>query len=236
MDSIPYEIYKEIFNYLPDVLTVSLVSKLWYSIVNKHYPWNEVVLVVDITGSVSYWLYISKWIIDNIKDQFSNRRLRFRLVCYTDHDGETELIISTSLTRNYTEIKDFVNKIIERGGGDFQEAVLDGLLEAKNTNWSENAIKTIILCLDAPPHGRMYYKGSSDAFPDGCPCGLTQKCILPDFFKRDIRLKIMYPFQQSEFLLDTIKNFREDHPRIEEYPFSTSSVGVLLSDIFKNLK
>lgn len=60
-----------------------------------------------------------------------------------------------------------------QGGGDGPEAVLDGLHDsATAVGWRALSQKFIFHIADAPSHGKIY-TDSHDAFPGGCPCGLT---------------------------------------------------------------
>lgn len=64
--------------------------------------------------------------------------------------------------------KKSVDQMSASGGGDFPEAVTDGLFELSRLNWRENSRKVAVLIGDAPPHG---VGSNGDSFPSGCPCG-----------------------------------------------------------------
>jgi hypothetical protein len=55
------------------------------------------------------------------------------------------------------------------GGGDYPEAVADGMAAALELPWRRGAQKVCVLMGDAPPHGT---GAPGDAFAKGCPCGL----------------------------------------------------------------
>ena len=45
-----------------------------------------------------------------------------------------------------------VNELAVGGGGDYPEAVTDGLYELVRLQWRASAAKTAVLVADAPPH------------------------------------------------------------------------------------
>jgi hypothetical protein len=60
----------------------------------------------------------------------------------------------------------------EGGGGDSNEAVMDGLMACfKNISWRKDSQRYIFHACDAPPHGREYGR-KKDAYKQGCPCGI----------------------------------------------------------------
>lgn len=69
--------------------------------------------------------------------------------------------------------------------------MVDGLSKGLNLNWRANASdKIAFLVLDAPPHGKKFYKGR-DNYPDGCPCGLEIEDILKSFKDKGIKLYVL---------------------------------------------
>ena len=89
------------------------------------------------------------------------------------------------------EAETFLSKISASGGGDLQEAVMDGLYVALNeVSWRKDADKFLFLVLDSPPHGTRFYQGG-DGFPDGCPCGHSEATLLPQLRDMEIDFTII---------------------------------------------
>jgi hypothetical protein len=78
--------------------------------------------------------------------------------------------------------------MLAMGGGDYPEAVLDGLLAGAALDWRDNADKVMYLVGDAPAHG-MGLPG--DGFPDGCPCRATPGGVVEVVGSRGIRLNVI---------------------------------------------
>ena len=84
---------------------------------------------------ISVGQFISKY-----KEQGSESE--FKVVIYRDHCDSNiiEMFPNTSnFTTDYESVKDFLQRVVPIGGGDYPEAVLDGL--------------ATIHIYDAPPHG-----------------------------------------------------------------------------------
>ena len=117
----------------------------------------DIAFVIDATGSMGdELLYLQAEIEDVIKTTQKNfKKLDINLgsVFYRDHNEEY-LTVKSEFN---SKIKDAVKFIAEQdaqAGGDFPEAVEDGLEVAVNElEWRDNArTRIIFLVLDAPPH------------------------------------------------------------------------------------
>lgn len=85
---------------------------------------------------------------------------KFGFVAYRDHPPQDH----TFVTRihpldNFEKTLNFIKKQDAAGGGDFPEAVFDGLLvSAKDSKWRKSFDKPILRYIfhiaDAPPHGK----------------------------------------------------------------------------------
>jgi hypothetical protein len=62
--------------------------------------------------------------------------------------------VNIPLTSKIDTIKNGVMQLTPSGGGDYPEAVADGLTELCKLDWRPNAAKTAVLIADAPPHVR----------------------------------------------------------------------------------
>lgn len=80
------------------------------------------------------------------------------------------------------------------GGGDYPEAVLDGLYDAaKKINWRDTrktpSLRYIFHIADAPPHGKQFI--DSSYFPDGVPSGITLDKVTHAINIREIHYRLI---------------------------------------------
>lgn len=136
----------------------------------------DIAFIIDTTGSMGAFLEAAKRsVVEIIKEagKDSSVDIKVGIVEYRDHPPQehtyvTKIYPFTSLA----EAKKHINKLQLGGGGDEQEAVLDGVVHGcEQLAWRANARRIMILVGDASPHG--YGFSSSDGFPKGCPCGKT---------------------------------------------------------------
>ena len=86
--------------------------------------------------------------------------LRFAVVAYRDHPPQDSTYVTQTLDfTDHDEAIKYVNKLQATGGGDFPEAVHDGLITSANDlNWVElpgtPVLRYIFHIADAPPHGK----------------------------------------------------------------------------------
>ncbi|HZP41497.1 MAG TPA: vWA domain-containing protein [Candidatus Binatia bacterium] len=127
----------------------------------------DVALVVDSTGSMQN-------IIDELKERLdlltvTMQRLvptaRIGAVAYRDRDdqnvataprkSESFVVKWTDLTFNSKKVQSFLDGIVAEGGGDWEEAVKDGVDCAMHQlKWRADAKKVIIVIGSSPPHER----------------------------------------------------------------------------------
>ncbi len=125
----------------------------------------DVAIVIDATGSM-------QMIIDDLKQHLGNmattlQRLvptaRIGAVAFRDRDdgktataprkSEDFLVKWTDLTFNPRKVQSFLGGIVAEGGGDYEEAVKDGLEAAmQKLKWRQDAKKVLILVGSSPPH------------------------------------------------------------------------------------
>jgi hypothetical protein len=93
-------------------------------------------------------------IIQKAKATLPDKELRLGSVFYRDQ-GDEYLTRNTPFTKSTERVDKFIREQQAGGGGDYPEAVQEGLGEAlKKLEWSDNATARILfLILDAPPHG-----------------------------------------------------------------------------------
>jgi hypothetical protein len=125
----------------------------------------DVAIVVDSTGSMQN-------VIDNLKRRLDDlvttmQRLvptaRIGAVAYRDRDdgkvataprqSEDFVVKWSDLTFNSKKVRTFLDGIVAEGGGDWEEAVKEGLEAAmRQLKWRPDAKKVIIIVGSSPPH------------------------------------------------------------------------------------
>ncbi|MEM8886181.1 MAG: HEAT repeat domain-containing protein, partial [Planctomycetota bacterium] len=114
----------------------------------------DLVLVIDATGSMASLIQATKRKLEAVVEGV--RRivpdLRVRIVFYRDR-GDEFLTLGSPLTHDARLLEDFIAAVPAGGGGDLEEAVLDGLRNAmRTTKWRNKPQRVVILFGDAPPH------------------------------------------------------------------------------------
>ncbi len=117
----------------------------------------DIVFVVDATGSMSDEIaYLKAEITDvigRVKKEHKGITVKLGSVFYRDHK-DAYLVRSSDLDTDISKTTKFIAEQYAGGGGDYPEAVEEGLESAINQmSWSKDArAKIIFLVLDAPPH------------------------------------------------------------------------------------
>lgn len=116
----------------------------------------DIVITFDSTGSMSGEIYEVKNQIRRIGSTLLQLVPKARISLCTYRDlGDDYLVRGLPLTRNLAELEDFLSKVRARGGGDYPEAVNEGLRWAiENNSFQATARKVILIFGDAPPHPR----------------------------------------------------------------------------------
>ena len=114
----------------------------------------DLVLVIDTTESMQF-------VIDEVKEHAAAlvkaiQRMvptsRVGIVVYRDQ-GDEYVVKWSDLSFKTEKVTSFVNTISASGGGDWEEAVLDGLDAAINElSWRKKSKKIIVLIGGSPPH------------------------------------------------------------------------------------
>ena len=104
--------------------------------------------------------------------------MKFAFVAYRDHPPQdnTYLTCSYDFTSD-EEIKVFIESLTAYGGGDYPEAVMDGLyVSAKHMSWRDSthipSLRYIFHIADAPPHGTEYSTSGFGFGAKNCPCDM----------------------------------------------------------------
>jgi hypothetical protein len=137
----------------------------------------DLVFAMDCTSSMgSYIESAKKTIIKMVEKITASEKadVRFSYIAYRDwcDKKSTFLYKVHAFTSSPSKMREYVLAIGPEGGGDGPEAVEQALNQALKLPYRKNAVKIIVLILDAPPHG---VSGSGDDHPNGDPEGLD--CI-----------------------------------------------------------
>jgi len=194
---------------------VSRVCKTW-NVIARMVPVEkpfDMVFLCDITGSMGCRLEEIKSCVEEFMRKIVSQRkiARFGVTAYWDHDSSAQEACTAHqpLTTKPHEIVAFFNKLVAAGGKDTPEAVMDGLNQASCLFVdAEGGDRVVMLFADACPHGSRYSKGD-DRFPQGCPCGLTDKGMLQKYRNNDITL-IIVPYNKN--VENMVNVFRDINP------------------------
>jgi hypothetical protein len=114
----------------------------------------DVVFVVDATASMDRFIQRARSTIDDIIADLSAvvPDLRLGIVAYRDRQDDW-LTRQVDLTDDRYRIHNFLSDLEAAGGGDFEEAVDEGLRVAtESLAWRDGTRRVVILVGDAPPH------------------------------------------------------------------------------------
>jgi hypothetical protein len=114
----------------------------------------DVVFLIDATNSMDFVIGAVKaqlaTLVDTIRKLVPNARVG--LVLYKDR-GEDFLVRKSDLTFHLDKLRSFISNIQASGGGDYEEAVMDGLKAAtQQMNWRKYAQRVIVLVPSSPAH------------------------------------------------------------------------------------
>jgi hypothetical protein len=114
----------------------------------------DIALVIDTTDSMQF-------VIDDVRDKLSQlvaaiHRMvptaRIGIVAYRDK-GDDYVVKWSDLSFNTRKLQDFLSNIRAEGGGDWEEAVREGLEAAINDlKWRKQSKRIVILVGGSPPH------------------------------------------------------------------------------------
>ncbi|MGQ0551629.1 MAG: vWA domain-containing protein [Planctomycetota bacterium] len=114
----------------------------------------DVAFVIDATASMDKYISSARLAIDDIIADLSAvvPDLRLGIVAYRDRSDDW-LTRKVDLTDDRYLVHNFLGDLEAAGGGDFEEAVEEGLrVAAESLSWRVASRRVIILVGDAPPH------------------------------------------------------------------------------------
>lgn len=117
----------------------------------------DLALVVDVTGSMSDELRYLQSELTAIVSELGRRHkgidIRVGFTFYRDQ-GDEFVTRTFGLSSDIETAKRQIAMQVASGGGDYEEAMQDALIRAAGQEWREDAVKTLLLVADAPPHDR----------------------------------------------------------------------------------
>lgn len=131
----------------------------------------DLLFIVDVTGSMGGFISEAKRRMQDILETLSEKHkvdLQVALSFYRDHPSqESTFVTAVYDLDNFEKASATIKQVSVNGGGDFPEAVLDGIVDGiKDQKWREGSRRIAFLIGDAPAHG-MYDNENC------CMCGLT---------------------------------------------------------------
>jgi len=124
---------------------------------NSHLPQQlDLMFILDATGSMgdelNYLTAELRNIITVIKSKYPQLDIRYGMVVYRDI-GDEYIVRSSAFTESVGEMEVLLQNQRASGGGDYPEAMEQGLEQALLAPWrSGNAARIAFLVADAPPH------------------------------------------------------------------------------------
>lgn len=117
----------------------------------------DLALVVDVTGSMSDELrYLQSEltaIVDALNKRHKGLDIRVGFTFYRDQ-GDDFVTRTFPFESDIEAAKRKIGAQSANGGGDYEEAMQDALIRAARQDWRDDAVKTLLLVADAPPHDR----------------------------------------------------------------------------------
>ncbi|RZJ40260.1 MAG: VWA domain-containing protein [Brevundimonas sp.] len=115
----------------------------------------DLLMVIDATGSMGDEMEYLKREIASIMASLAERHpgvdTRIGLVVYRDN-GDQYVVRDFPFTSNVGELVRQLEAQRADGGGDYPEAVDQALARAMDYPWRDNAVRSLVLVADAPPH------------------------------------------------------------------------------------
>ena len=115
----------------------------------------DLAVVIDATGSMGDEISFLKAelsdIIQTLSRRHTNLDIRVAMVVYRDH-GDEFVTRTFEFTSDMAKVQRNLDAQSADGGGDMPEAMEVAMARAVGLNWRSDAIKSMLLVADAPPH------------------------------------------------------------------------------------
>lgn len=119
----------------------------------------DLMLVVDTTGSmgdeIRYLQSEMRSIIAAITEKHRDLDIRIGFVFYRDL-GDDYVTRTIAFTRDVGAAQGSLAQQYATGGGDYPEAMDQALIRAVGQDWRPDAVKSLLLVADAPPHDELF--------------------------------------------------------------------------------
>ena len=121
----------------------------------------DLMLVIDTTGSmgdeIRYLQSELAGIIDSLRARHQGLDIRLGFVFYRDI-GDDYVTATVPLSNDIAAGQAALRQRFASGGGDYPEAMEQALIRAAGQQWRGDAVKTLLLVADAPPHDENFGK------------------------------------------------------------------------------
>lgn len=115
----------------------------------------DLMLVIDTTGSMSDEIRFLQAELQSILSSLRQRHpgldIRIGFVFYRDV-GDDYVTQTVPLTRDFNRAQAELGQRWAGGGGDYPEAMDQAMIRAEGQDWRPDAVKSLLLVADAPPH------------------------------------------------------------------------------------
>lgn len=119
----------------------------------------DLMLVVDTTGSmgdeIRYLQSELRSIISSITAKHRDLDIRIGFVFYRDL-GDDYVTRTVAFDRDIGRVQGALARQDANGGGDYPEAMDQALIRAVGQDWRPDAVKSLLLVADAPPHDELF--------------------------------------------------------------------------------
>lgn len=119
----------------------------------------DLMLVVDTTGSmgdeIRYLQSELRSIIAAINQKHRDLDIRIGFVFYRDL-GDDYVTRTVAFDRDIGRVQDVLARQEASGGGDYPEAMDQAMIRAVGQDWRPDAVKSLLLVADAPPHDELF--------------------------------------------------------------------------------
>jgi hypothetical protein len=172
---------------------------------------SDIVFLIDKTGSMQNDIDSVRINLNAIIDQiekFENIKLAAAVYGDKNVDG-VDWWSSTSLTSNYQEIRNYINKLKVSDGGDYPESVYDGIAQViENTKWQPNSKKLILVIGDAPSLEDSLSEHSRQSIIDLCDRNNVKTNLFPI---------LVTPYKVEDFV-DMSSNYPDNLEKVYPNP------------------
>jgi len=172
----------------------------------------DLCLIMDCTGSMASWIAHCKETLHKVIDatvaRDPNCKVRTAFVGYRDFCDKNALFDLHDFSYDADKVKEFINNVEAKGGGDFPEDIHGGIRKALDLSWSplDDSVKLAVLVADAPTHGKKYHVGHKhDDFPEGNPAGLVLEDLMKEMSDKEILLSLYQLNNENEVMYKAMK-------------------------------